>query len=34
MEYDIFVSYRRVDSLGRVEGRDIARLLTKELKLT
>ncbi len=33
MEYDIFVSYRRVDSLGRVEGRDIARLLTKELKL-
>ena len=33
MEYDIFVSYRRVDSQGRVEGRDIARLLTKELKL-
>lgn len=33
MEYDIFVSYRRIDPQGRVEGRDIARLLTKELKL-
>lgn len=33
MEYDIFISYRRLDSQGRVEGRDIARLLTKELKL-
>lgn len=33
MQYDIFISYRRLDSQGRVEGRDIARLLTKELKL-
>ena len=33
MQYDIFISYRRLDSKGRVEGRDIARLLTKELKL-
>lgn len=33
MEYDIFISYRRLDSQGRVEGRDIARLLAKELKL-
>lgn len=33
MQYDIFISYRRLDSKGRIEGRDIARLLKKELKL-
>lgn len=33
MQYDVFISYRRLDSKGRVEGRDIARLLSKELKL-
>ena len=31
--YDIFISYRRVDSAGRVSGRDIARTLQKELQL-
>lgn len=33
MQYDIFISYRRLNSEGRIEGRDIARLLEKELKL-
>lgn len=33
MQYDIFISYRRLNSDGRIEGRDIARLLEKELKL-
>lgn len=32
-EYDIFISYRRLNSQGQIEGRDIARLLAKELKL-
>lgn len=32
-DYDIFISYRRVDSEGKISGRDIARLLCKELKL-
>lgn len=31
--YDIFISYRRLNSKQQVEGRDIARLLVKELKL-
>ena len=33
MNYDIFISYRRVDSLGKVSGRDIARTLQKELQI-
>ena len=32
-KYDIFISYRRVDSLGKVSGRDIARTLQKELQI-
>jgi hypothetical protein len=32
-EYDIFISYRRVDSEGRTSGRDIARTLQKELTI-
>lgn len=31
--YDVFISYRRVNAEGHIEGRDIARLLEKELKL-
>ena len=33
MQYDIFISYRRLNSEGHIEGRDIARLISKELKL-
>lgn len=33
MNYDIFISYRRTDAEGKISGRDIARLLSKELKL-
>ena len=33
MSYDIFISYRRVDSSGKVSGRDIARTLQKELQI-
>lgn len=33
VSYDIFISYRRFDSYGRVSGRDIARTLQKELQL-
>ena len=31
-EYDIFISYRRVDSEGRTSGRDIARTIKLELE--
>ncbi len=31
--YDIFISYRRLDSEGRTSGRDIARTLQKELTI-
>lgn len=31
-DYDIFFSYRRLDAQGRISGRDIARLLSKEFK--
>lgn len=33
MNYDIFISYRRVDSEGRTSGRDIARTIMLELKM-
>ena len=32
MNYDIFISYRRVDSEGRTSGRDIARTIKLELE--
>ena len=31
-KYDIFISYRRVDSEGRTSGRDIARTIKLELE--
>jgi len=33
MDYDIFISYLRIDAKGNISGRDIARLLSKEFKL-
>ena len=33
MDYEIFISYRRIDAEGNISGRDIARLLSKEFKL-
>ena len=30
--YDIFISYRRIDSEGRTSGRDIARTIKLELE--
>lgn len=32
-KYDIFLSYRRLDSEGRISGRDVARILQKEFTL-
>lgn len=32
-QYDIFISYRRVDEYGNISGRDQARLIAKELNL-
>ena len=31
-KYDIFISYRRIDSEGRTSGRDIARTIKLELE--
>lgn len=33
INYDIFISYRRLDELGNISGRDQARLIAKQLEL-
>ena len=32
-QYDIFISYRRLDEQGNISGRDQARLIAKQLEL-